>query len=47
MIESPEEYLQKIESDQRFRILIDSLPHFVWESGPDGTYSYINKRSVQ
>ena len=44
MIESPEEDLRKIESDQRFRILIDSLPHFVWESGPDGTYSYINKR---
>ncbi len=46
MIESPKEDLRKIsnESDHRFRILTDTLPHFVWESEPDGTYSYINKR---
>ncbi len=44
MIESPEENLRKIESDQRFRILIDSLPHFVWESDRDGTYSYVNQQ---
>lgn len=46
MIESPQQDLQEIinESDQRFRILADSLPHFVWESNANGTYSYINKR---
>ena len=31
------------ETDERFGLLIDSLPHFIWESEPDGTYSYINK----
>ena len=40
------ENLQEIikESEQRFRVITEAIPHFVWESGPDGTYSYINKR---
>ncbi len=46
MYENPEgDLLELIEQRKdRFQILIDSLPHFVWESEPDGTYSYINKR---
>ncbi len=46
MDENPKENLQELkeQSKDRFRIMIDSLPHFVWESEPDGTYSYINKR---
>lgn len=46
MDENPKENLQEIieESKHRFRLIIDSLPHFIWESEPDGTYSYINKR---
>jgi len=32
------------EGKQRFRQITDAIPHFVWESGSDGTYSYINKR---
>ncbi len=46
MYENPQGNLQELkeQSMDRFRLIIDSLPHFVWESEPDGTYSYINKR---
>ncbi len=32
------------QGEQRFRQITDAIPHFVWESDSDGTYSYINKR---
>ena len=44
MKESSAEDIRRIESDQRFKTLIDSLPHFIWESDPNGIYTYINKR---
>jgi two-component system CheB/CheR fusion protein len=46
MKDNPKEYLGEIinESDQRFKLIIDSLPHFVWESDRDGTYSYVNQQ---
>lgn len=46
MKENPKEYLGEIikESDQRFKLIIDSLPHFIWESDRDGTYSFVNQQ---
>jgi len=32
------------QSEQRFRLITDALPHMVWEIEPDGTISYINKQ---
>ncbi|MEP6713402.1 MAG: PAS domain-containing sensor histidine kinase [Ferruginibacter sp.] len=33
--------------EQRFKSIIDNLPHMVWEIEPDGVISYINKQWVK
>ena len=42
------ENLQEIikESEQRFRVITDAIPHMVWEIEPNGNFSYINKQWV-
>ena len=35
------------ESEQRFRILADSMPQLVWTANPDGTLDYINSKHVE
>jgi PAS domain S-box-containing protein len=37
-----EEYLRH--NEERFRIIADSLPQFVWVTGPDGHFEYCNRR---
>ncbi|MEP6614957.1 MAG: PAS domain-containing sensor histidine kinase [Ginsengibacter sp.] len=31
-------------SEQRFRLITDTIPHIVWEINPDGTFAYLNKQ---
>ncbi len=42
------ENLQEIikESEHRFRVITDAIPHMVWEIEPNGNFSYINKQWV-
>ncbi len=35
------------ESEQRFRILTEALPHWVWTARPDGALDYINSRTFE
>jgi PAS domain S-box-containing protein len=37
-----EEYLRQ--NEERFRIIAESLPQFVWVTGPDGHFEYCNRR---
>ena len=32
------------ESEERFRLLAESIPHMVWSAGPDGSTDYLNTR---
>lgn len=42
----PKETLPEFSNEQNdgFKVIIDSLPHFIWESEPNGTYSYVNQQ---
>jgi two-component system, sensor histidine kinase and response regulator len=35
------------ESERRFRILTEALPHWVWTARPDGALDYINSRTFE
>ncbi len=35
------------ESERRFRILAEALPHMVWTAGPDGATDYYNARTTE
>ena len=35
------------ESEQRFRLITDSMPQLVWSMSPDGTLTYVNERFRQ
>jgi PAS domain S-box-containing protein len=34
------------ESERRFRLLVESIPHHVWSLRPDGTGGYVNQRRI-
>jgi PAS domain S-box-containing protein len=34
------------ESERRFRLLVESIPHHVWSLRPDGTGGYVNQRLI-
>jgi PAS domain S-box len=39
-----ETFRDTLNEGERFRLIIESLPHFIWESEPDGDYSYVNQQ---
>lgn len=42
--EAAKEIALRKESEERFRFLLDAIPHKMWTSGPDGRASYYNKQ---
>jgi PAS domain-containing protein len=33
-------------SEESFRLIVDSVPAFVWYAGPDGSIEYLNQRII-
>ena len=33
-------------SEERYRLLVESIPHLVWMAGPDGLTDYMNQRGA-
>jgi PAS domain S-box-containing protein len=33
-------------SEDRFRLLVETIPHMVWMAGPDGTTDFVNERAA-